>query len=119
MSYTKYGEFIRIQRLKNQEVMGDTAKMLNVSVPFVSSVENGKKNVPEGWYEKIVDHYNLDEEERAELKKSIEQSKSQIRIDLKHIDGPKRELAVQFQRSFDDIDEDTALKIVELLNRGD
>lgn len=118
MSYTKYGEFIRIQRLKHQEVMGDTAKLLEVSVPFVSSVENGKKKVPDGWYEKIADHYNLNRAERIELRDSIEQSKPQIRIDLKKVDGVKRDMAVQFQRSFENIDEETALKIVELLNGG-
>ncbi|MBQ1370751.1 MAG: helix-turn-helix domain-containing protein [Clostridia bacterium] len=118
MSYTKYGEFLRIQRIKHQEVMGDTAKLLDVSVPFVSAVENGKKSVPAGWYETIVAHYNLDVNEQKELRESIEQSKPQIRIDLKKVDGVKREMAVQFQRSFENIDEETALKIVELLNGG-
>ena len=56
--------------------------------------------------------------EQKELRESIEQSKPQIRIDLKKVDGVKREMAVQFQRSFENIDEETALKIVELLNGG-
>ena len=49
MGYTKYGEFIRILRVKHHEVMGDTAKLFDVKVPFVSAVESGKKNVPETW----------------------------------------------------------------------
>ena len=28
MGYTKYGEFIRVLRVKHHEVMGDTAKLL-------------------------------------------------------------------------------------------
>ena len=47
MSYTKFGEFMRIPRVKNHEVMGDTAKLLDVKLPFVSTVESGKRNVPE------------------------------------------------------------------------
>ena len=47
MPYTKFGEFMRIQRVKHHEVMGDLANLLDVKVPFVSAVENGKRNVPE------------------------------------------------------------------------
>ena len=43
MGYTKFGEFIRILRIRNHEVMGDLAKVLEVSLPFLSSVETGKK----------------------------------------------------------------------------
>lgn len=43
MAYTKFGEYMRVLRIKNHEVMGDLAKVLNVSTPFLSAVENGKK----------------------------------------------------------------------------
>ena len=57
MSYTSFGEFMRVLRVKNHEVMGDVAKILEVKVPFLSAVENGKKNVPNEWIDKIVNHY--------------------------------------------------------------
>ena len=56
MGYTKYGEFIRVLRVKHHEVMGDTAKLLNCMVSFVSSVESGKKNVPDTWAQILIDH---------------------------------------------------------------
>ena len=59
MSYTKFAEFMRILRIKNHENMGDTAKLLDVNVSFLSAVETGKKNVPMNWVEKIVNHYKL------------------------------------------------------------
>lgn len=43
MAYTSFGEYVRILRIKNHEVMGDLAKILNVKVSFLSAVENGKK----------------------------------------------------------------------------
>lgn len=43
MSYTSFGEFMRVLRVKNHEVMVDVAKILEVKVPFLSAVENGKK----------------------------------------------------------------------------
>ena len=118
MAYTKYGEFMRILRIRFHEVMGDTARLFGVKVPFVSAVENGKRNVPEEWFDKIVGHYNLSAEEQAELRDAIDDSKTQMKISLVNTNNVKREMALQFQRSFDGIDEETARKIIEMLNSG-
>ena len=118
MAYTRYGEFMRILRVKFHEVMGDTAELLGVKLPFVSAVENGKSNVPEEWYKKIVDHYNLSQAEQKELRDAIEESKTQMKINLVNTNGVKRKMALQFQRSFEGIDEETAKKIIKMLNSG-
>lgn len=119
MGYTKFGEFMRIQRIKNHEVMGDTAKLLNVKIPFVSTVESGKRNVPEEWVPILIAHYNLSAEEQAELFEAIEQSRTQVKINLTTANNAQRRLAVQFQRSFEKMDENTANAIIELLNKED
>ena len=49
MGYTRFGEMLRVLRVKNHEVMGDLARMLGVSTSFLSAVECGKKNVPDSW----------------------------------------------------------------------
>lgn len=116
MSYTKFGEFMRIQRVKHHEVMGDTADLLKCMVPFVSSVENGKKNVPESWAPILIEHYQLTPAEQAELYQAIEESKTQVKINLCSATNQQRRLAVQFQRSFEKLDETTANEIMKLLN---
>lgn len=119
MGYTKYGELMRILRVKAHEVMGDTAKLLGVKVPFVSAVESGKKNVPEEWLPILVEHYQLDESQQAELHEAVESSKTQMKINLMSATNTQRRLAVQFQRSFENLDEDTAEAIMRLLNKED
>ena len=116
MSYTKFGEFMRVLRVKHHEVMGDTAELLNCMVPFVSSVENGKKNVPEAWAPILIEHYQLTPEEQTELYHAIEESKTQVKINLSTATNQQRKLAVQFQRSFERLDEKTADAIMKLLN---
>ena len=118
MAYTKFGEFLRILRIQHHEVMGDVAKLLCVSTPFLSAVENGKKNVPEEWFDTIARHYSLDEQQIAEMKEAAEVSKTQVKIQLSQVQSHQREVAIQFARSFDGIDEETASKILELLNKG-
>ena len=115
MSYTSFGEFMRILRVKNHEVMGDVAKMLGVKVPFLSAVENGKKNVPSEWIDKIIDHYSLNEDERLKLEEAIEESKTQYKIIMNDLGVNQRKVALQFARSFDGMDDETAIKILDLL----
>lgn len=119
MGYTKFGEFMRIQRVKHHEVMGDTAKLFGVKLPFISTVESGKRNVPEEWIPILIKHYNLSATEQAELIDAVEHSKTQMKINLTTASNAQRRLAVQFQRSFENLDEDTATAIIKLLNKGD
>lgn len=119
MGYTKYGEFMRILRVRAHEVMGDTAKLLNVKVPFVSAVESGKRNVPEEWIPIIINHFHLSDAEQSELREAIESSKTQMKLNLITASNTQRRLAVQFQRSFENLDEDTAEAIMKLLNKED
>jgi len=117
MAYTSFGEFMRILRVKRHEVMGDTAKFLNTSLPFLSAVENGKKNVPLDWTEKIISYYGLSAEEQLQLHESIESSRTQYKIPTSNAGLTQRKAALQFARSFDEMDDETALKIIDLLSK--
>jgi len=117
MTYTKFGEFVRILRIKHHEVMGDMAKVLGTSLPFLSAVENGKKNVPADWSEKLTQHYRLTDVEQKDLHEAIEESKTQYKVNAKNASGAQRKAAMKFARSFDSMDDETAIKILELLDK--
>jgi len=116
MAYTSFGEFVRILRIQHHEVMGDMAKKLKTSVSFLSAVENGKKNVPAGWLEKISNLYELSKEEINVLKEYIEESKTQFKITATDAGNNQRKAALQFTRSFGNMDDKTAIKILNILN---
>ena len=117
MGYTKFGEYVRILRIQNHQVMGDMARALGTSVPFLSAVENGKKNVPFDWIGKIVALYNLTDDQKNELVDAVEESKTQYKVVTANANALQRKTALKFARSFDDIDDETAEKILELLSR--
>ena len=118
MKYTKFGEFFRILRIKHNEVLQNAKDFLGVSVAYISAVELGKKPIPSDWYEKICEHYNLNEEEKEELKRAIDDSVQSVKVNLENVSFEKRQLAMQFQRSFDNFDEDTIEKLLEILRKG-
>ena len=115
MAYTPFREFVRILRIKHHQVMGDMATILRTSTPFLSAVENGKKNVPESWVDTIVDSYGLSASDRFELENAIKESRTQFKIISGNAGPIQRKAAIQFARSFDEMDDETALKILDLL----
>lgn len=118
MSYTPFGEFFRILRIKHHEILNDASKFLNVTSAYISSVECGKRSVPEEWEQLISEHYNLEADEILKLKEAIEESKTSIKIDLSHSNGSKKHTAIQFQRSFPDMDDETAKEILKIITRN-
>lgn len=118
MAVTSFGTYLKTLRVKHHEVMGDSAKLFGVSLPFMSAVENGKKKIPAGWYEILVAHYQLSDDEQKKLQEAIEQSCLQIKINLNKSDDYRRRMALQFQRSFDNIDEEAAEKIMDILKNA-
>lgn len=118
MKYTKFGELFRIYRIKNGETLHDAKDFLGVSTSFISAVELGKKKVPRKWLSIISDHYKLNDEERIEFEKAIDETMDSIKVDLSNTDLYQRNLAMVFSRSFDNISEETANEIIDILNGG-
>ena len=46
---------------------------------------------------------------------AIEESKTSLKIDMAAAGAAQRSVAIQFQRSFDGLDEETAKEIMEIL----
>ena len=117
MGYTKFGEYFRILRIKHREVLADAKTFLGVSSAFISSVECGKKAIPQTWFGLISEHYNLNEKERAELCEAIDLSQQTLKLDLSIASQAQKQVAIQFQRSFQEMDDETASEIKAILER--
>ncbi len=64
-----FGKILRKLRIDHSERLLDMAKKLDISVAFLSSVKIGKKFVPVGLEEKIIEFYGLDKAMASLLKK--------------------------------------------------
>ncbi len=120
MELSSFGDYMRLIRIKRKEVLGDMADKLGTSVAFLSAVEHGRKNIPPSWYDLIVERYDLDTEEKAKLRDAIDESRLQFKIVPNSTAGKnQRRAAMVFARSFETMDDKTALEIIKLLHKGD
>ena len=116
--YTRFGEELRVLRTRRHQNQQDMADVLGVTKNFLSMVEKGKKAIPEKWIDILTDYYHLKSYPRQILENAAEASKIRIKIDLKGVPLYKRDLAVAFEKRFDNINEDTAESIMKMLNES-
>lgn len=115
---TAFGKELRKIRIDSNEVLKDMAQKLGVSSSFLSSVEVGRKNVPNGWCEKIASEYNLSNEQLTSLQKLAEQSINAVKLNLQQVNEAQRNVALVFARDFGSISDETAEKIINLVNHS-
>lgn len=115
---TSVGKFLRKLRIDNGEVLRDMAQKLSVSSAFLSSVENGKKKMPQTWQERIGDIYRLSPAQQSEFDSAIINTNNVIELDLSTASDAERRLAISFARQFDSLDEETSKLILSLLEKS-
>lgn len=114
---TELGKELRKMRIDRGEVLKNMADKLGMTSSYLSAIECGKRNIPNGFITKIADIYNLNLTEKRILELAQEKSVKEIVLNLEEASETKSDLALKFARTFKDIDDATALKITKLLGR--
>ena len=112
---TSLGRFLRKLRIDNGEILKDMADKLNVTVSFLSAVENGKKRMPPAWNAKICSIYNMNKQQQSEFSKAVAETENTLEMDFSDVSIDKHELAVSFARKFAEFDEEQLASIKKIL----
>lgn len=116
---TALGKFLRKLRIDNDELMKDMADKLKLATSTLSSIENGRRNPPKGFEEKIIDAYALAAAEIEQLRGAIMQSRDEVALRIKGMSSQDQELAVSFARRFENLSEADKARIKEILSEND
>lgn len=112
---TPLGKFLRKLRIDQGELLRDMANKLDVSSAFLSSVENGKKKMPENWKTKILEVYQLNANKKNEFYEAVELSSNVIKLNIEGATESNQELAILFARHFVSLDYETTDQIKKIL----
>lgn len=112
---TEFGKALRTIRIEHDEILRDMADRLEVSTSFLSAVEIGKKNVPASWVTRIAEMYGLSNQEKAALQEKADNSVNAVKLNLYGRGKKQRDMALVLARSFQDISEETASKILDFM----
>jgi HTH-type transcriptional regulator, competence development regulator len=115
---TELGRALRKLRIDRAETLGDMAEKLGITSSYLSAIEKGKRPAPDGLTDKIADLYQLGAELRQELSSAADKTLQSVKLALDGSSDPKREAALCFARSFDDLDDETAESVLKLLRKN-
>lgn len=112
---TEFGIFNRILRVEREIKQKDMAKVLGVSTSYLSSIEVGRRPIRQETVKKIISKYNLDVNETAKIWEAYYNSGFNIRFNLNDASYKKATLMRLIKKDFEDIDDETAEKIIEII----
>jgi transcriptional regulator with XRE-family HTH domain len=106
-------EYLKVMRITKGERLYDMANNLGLSLSYLSNIENGRKVIPDDFYEKIVSIYGLPEDEADELKTHILHSKRGFLLQPKSPSG--KEMVDYLACRMDNFDEKQISLITDFL----
>ncbi len=95
---TEYGKVLRHIRLDLSELLGTMADKLGLSAAYLSSIETGARSIPVDLTSKIINIYNLSEEDSEKLLKAEADTNQALTINLEHASSEQIEATVLFAR---------------------
>lgn len=112
---SKFGEYIRIVRKRENDSLRDMAKKMGVSAAFLSAMEVGRKNIPLVYVDKIVELYHLNEEEKAKLFEVIQETNDKVSLELSQMNESQKQVTLVFARKIQTADADLIEKLRKIL----
>ena len=116
---TDFGKALRKMRIDHGEFLRDMAAKLNVTVAYLSAVENGRREVPDNWIGELANQYKLSNEEQKELQEYAYERKDSLKIDLSGIQAEEKELALAFARTFKNLSEEDKKRMRDIFDKGE
>lgn len=114
---TNFGKTLRKLRIDRGETLYDMAKKMEITSSYLSAIECGKRNIPDDFIEKLQQYYHFSEEELLELHKTRDESVKELSINIENVDFTKKVLVLEFARSFNEMPDEEAERLIKKLRR--
>ncbi len=116
---TAFGKILRKMRIDSSEVLGAMAKRLGVSAAYLSSIENGGREIPDTLVAKIATAYGLSGAQVNELEEAKAKVRGAVDVEFKEqkTEANYVETAVMFARDFSRLSAEQVNELKELLKR--
>lgn len=114
---SKFGELLRRLRKEKGKSMGDLARHLVVSVPYISDVERGYR--PPLTEDRIRDVAHFLVVNPRPLLEAAAESRSQFRLDATAVSSMARQVGAALERRWSDLSEEELRNIESILRGND
>ncbi len=113
---TEFGKLLRIIRINTGDSARTMAEKFDMSPSYLSTIENGKRNIPPEMEELVIRAYDLSEHDKEKLRKTIIETTAQLKVDLTEMEEKKKK--VIFSLTKGNIDEETLNQLCEIIDKS-
>ena len=111
---TEFGKLLRIIRINSGDSAKDMAQKLNMSASYLSTIENGKRNIPPDMEDLLIRAYNLSDKDKEKLRKAMVDSSDTVKIDLTDLAEKKKRMIYEITKG--DLDETTIDQLCKIIS---
>ena len=112
---TEFGKLLQVIRENSGDSARTMAKKLNMSPSYLSTIENGKRNIPEEMSDMLIKTYNLSDDDKVKLRNAMAESSGIVKIDITDLAEKKKQMI--FDITNHNLDEDTIDLLCEIINK--
>lgn len=94
---------LKIIRLNHYETAGNMAEKIGMSKAYLYAIESGTREVPQDFYFKIINNYDLSHMEQTELHGAIVGSMSKVKFDMSEMSNERKDIMMRIASN--DLDE--------------
>lgn len=116
---TKLGKEIRKLRIDSGENLASMSKKLGISISYLSAIENGLREVPPDFIDKLAKTYNLSKEEKEILLSAEACSANKATISLNSTLFEQKQLVFALSRKLKELTPEECSMILNLLEGDD
>lgn len=116
---TELGKEIRKLRIDKGENLSSMSKKLGISISYLSAIENGTRDIPSDFVDKLGEIYHLSKERKEKFVEAEANSINKISIFLHSAICPQRQLAFTLSRKLKDLSPEECEKIMKYLGGND
>ncbi len=110
---TEFGKLLRIIRINSGDSAKEMAQKLNMSPSYLSTIENGKRNIPIDMDKLLIEAYGLSDKDKEKLRKAMAESSDRVKIDLTDLAEKKRQMI--FEITNGELDEATIDELHQII----
>ena len=114
---TEIGKCLRMIRINTGDSLRTMSENLGMSSAYLSAIENGKRNVPDGFESLIMARYKLSEVDAKRIKEAIYSQKENYKVDLSKIGDNKRKVLLSITEG--ELDDEVVEKLCAVINEND
>lgn len=101
---SSFGVAMKKIRSDSNDSLRTCASKLEITAPFLSAMEMGKRPIPSHYIDKIRNVYNLSEDDYTMLYNAVVETNRKVDIDIENMNESQKEVSMIFGRKIENAD---------------